>query len=154
MASFLGYRDGLKYNGPPLHSTTADALPPPPGGAAGAPPSPRPATELLKALAKCHEPHVKLCGRVVSTASLRTALGDAAAIGATRARFAAVRCPKRALPSPLADGAAAKATTYLPHVHTLVATRRRPFLDDSSLDDALEELEKKKKTAAGRAAAE
>ena len=69
-------------------------------------------------------------------------------------RFAAVRCPKRALPSPLADGAAAKATTYLPHVHTLVATRRRPFLDDSSLDDALEELEKKKKTAAGRAAAE
>ena len=97
---------------------------------------------------------MKLCGRVVSTASLRTALGDAAAIGATRARFAAVRCPKRALPSPLADGAAAKATTYLPHVHTLVATRRRPFLDDSSLDDALEELEKKKKTAAGRAAAE
>ena len=74
----------------------------------------------------------------MSTASLRTALGDAAAIGATRARFAAVRCPKRALPSPLADGAAAKATTYLPHVHTLVATRRRPFLDDSSLDDALE----------------
>ncbi|KAH8070083.1 hypothetical protein JL721_5305 [Aureococcus anophagefferens] len=142
LASFLGYRDGLKYNGPPLHSTTADALPPPPGGAAGAPPSPRPATELLKALAKCHEPHV-------STASLRTALGDAAAIGATRARFAAVRCPKRALPSPLADGAAAKATTYLPHVHTLVATRRRPFLDDSSSTRC--RGSKKKKTAAGAA---
>ncbi|KAH8071848.1 hypothetical protein JL720_11350 [Aureococcus anophagefferens] len=159
LASFLGYRDGLKYNGPPLHSTTADALPPPPGGAAGAPPSPRPATELLKALAKCHEPHVKLCGRVVETRAgkgcRRRASGRPSATprpSARRARASPPRCPKRALPSPLADGAAAKATTYLPHVHTLVATRRRPFLDDSSFDDALGSSKKKK--TAGRAAAE
>ena len=105
---YWDFRDGLLYNGPPLH------------GASGKP-KPRPALELLKAMSRTPLPHVKLCGRVVSMASVKSALTDCATLG-PRAHLTAVQCPRKAVESPV------KSTTYLPHVYTLVATRSKPKL--------------------------
>ena len=122
-----GYRDGLRHHGPPLHrahKAPRIAV----SRVEGAelvrrPLQLRPATELLRALSRCSLPHVKLSGCAVSLQSVRTALGEISRIGATQAHLVAVRCPRQALSSPAGPGARARATTYLPHVHELLALR-------------------------------
>lgn len=104
LASYLGFRDGLRHNGPPLDCCK---------GVAGL----RPSIDLLNALAKSPQPQVKLASRVVSVASIRSAVEDAASRGGSF-RLALVRCPVKL------DGR----LYQLPHVHSLFVTTHKPML--------------------------